>query len=158
MTQGLVRLDKKCEVLHIYWSLQWILAVPYCWWRYPKDSLLHKVWSLQMGYIAHGAYEIPCHIYTNHEQPVFQHVEFWHDSISRWHPCVLAYGIRALHIIKKSTGMLIISIRSTVSLRSAVFYTTVQYSLGFNIMLEGIHISNLKVWSLNEWPVPTTVK
>ena len=30
--------------------------------------------------------------------------------------------------------------------------------LGFDIMLEGMHISDLKVQSLNEWPVPTTVK
>ena len=30
--------------------------------------------------------------------------------------------------------------------------------LGFNIMPEGMHISDLKVQSLSEWPVPTSVK
>ena len=30
--------------------------------------------------------------------------------------------------------------------------------LGFNIMPEGMYISDLKVQSLNKWPVPTTVK
>ena len=30
--------------------------------------------------------------------------------------------------------------------------------LGFDITPEGMHISDLKVQSLNEWPVPTTVK
>ena len=30
--------------------------------------------------------------------------------------------------------------------------------VGFNIMSEGMHISDSKVQSLNEWPVPTTLK
>ena len=47
---------------------------------------------------------------------------------------------------------------STVSLRSAASYATVQCSLAFNVTPKGMHISDLKVQSLNEWPVPTTVK
>ena len=30
--------------------------------------------------------------------------------------------------------------------------------LGFNVMLEGMHISDPKIWNSNEWPVPTIVK
>ena len=30
--------------------------------------------------------------------------------------------------------------------------------VGFGLELEGMHVSDSKVWSLNEWPVPTMLK
>ena len=43
-------------------------------------------------------------------------------------------------------------------LKKCSFLCNSTMSLGFDVMPEGMHISNSKVQSLNKWSVPTTVK
>ena len=79
-------------------------------------------------------------------------------SIPGRYPHVLAYGRGNTLRYWNKYWHAYISICSTVSFRSIASYAIVQCSLGFDVMHEGMHISDSKVQSLSEWPVPTTVK
>ena len=122
MIWGFFWLDRKCKVLYIYWSLQCILAMPYCWQRYFKDHFLYEKQSIQISSHAYGAYKCTCHIYVNYEQPI--HWYFFLDFIMAvFLDNILMYSctIKEHFILLEKLLVCYISIHSTVSLRSFSF-------------------------------------
>ena len=112
-----------------------------------------------MGCNAHGAYECTCHMFMRTMNNLF--LDMLDSGMAVFLDDILVYlGTVDEHF------MLLEQVRvhlhqytcSTVSLRSVASYATVQCSLAFNVMPEGMHISDLKVQSLSKWPVPTMVK
>ena len=110
-----------------------------------------------MGRNAYGAYKCTCHVHANHEQLVFGHVGFWCGSVPRQYPHVLGTVDEHLMLLEQVLACLR-QYTFYCKLKKCSFLCNSTTFLGFDVMPEGMGISDLKVQSLSEWPVPTTVK
>ena len=148
----------KYEDLHIYWSLQQILAMPNCWQRYSENCLPYQILSMLMGSSAQGTNYHPWQVHAYYERFILQYVGLWHSSVSWWYPCVLLYSEETALVTRKYSGMLTSVYVFWYKLNKYSFLCNSTKFIGFNIIPKGMHISDSKVWSLNERLVPTIVK